>query len=291
MLGDGFPNLRCGALMALVKCVDCGRDVSTLAKVCPNCGRPVDNVPVSVHPKKWPIIGFVGIIIVSLTAIIFNTGEQRKTEAPRAPIPIEPKGEMITASRAIGCPSIEAYQKYAEIAMSGDASATLQAAADLNCRMMLKGDKVRVVEWKMSKNLVRVHPEGNSMMFWLPGEFVSYSDTASSTDSERSSIKLYTGKILELEPFVVKIPDPKGAKYVKLKIAMEFESNNSLKKATGLAQKITEKFTLRMYKASAKEIMTNDGKKKLKSELIQVANSILEPDIITDLYFQEFIVQ
>lgn len=31
-----------GDLMALIKCIDCGKDVSTLAVNCPNCGRPVD---------------------------------------------------------------------------------------------------------------------------------------------------------------------------------------------------------------------------------------------------------
>lgn len=31
-----------GDLMALIKCMDCGKDVSTLAANCPNCGRPVD---------------------------------------------------------------------------------------------------------------------------------------------------------------------------------------------------------------------------------------------------------
>ena len=27
--------------MLLVKCIDCGKDISNLAPACPNCGRPV----------------------------------------------------------------------------------------------------------------------------------------------------------------------------------------------------------------------------------------------------------
>src|SRR5579859_7153258 len=30
-----------GTLLALIKCPDCGRDVSDLAPSCPNCGRPI----------------------------------------------------------------------------------------------------------------------------------------------------------------------------------------------------------------------------------------------------------
>jgi len=80
----------------------------------------------------------------------------------------------ITAEKpVIGCPTIETYEQYLEVALAGDGSATLAIGARLNCRMMFKGDKVTVQEWKMIKNLVRVLPEGNSMTFWLPGEFVS----------------------------------------------------------------------------------------------------------------------
>jgi TM2 domain-containing membrane protein YozV len=38
--------------MALVKCPDCGRDVSTEAPVCPGCGRPMK--PVRVSPTASP---------------------------------------------------------------------------------------------------------------------------------------------------------------------------------------------------------------------------------------------
>ena len=52
--------------MALIKCPDCGKDVSTLAASCPNCGRPVekeiekeivvkDTYRESENPKYCPI--------------------------------------------------------------------------------------------------------------------------------------------------------------------------------------------------------------------------------------------
>ena len=30
--------------MALIKCLECGKDVSSYAKVCPNCGFPISNI-------------------------------------------------------------------------------------------------------------------------------------------------------------------------------------------------------------------------------------------------------
>lgn len=39
-------------LMALIKCKDCGKDVSTLASNCPNCGRPVDEQQLPLSDEK-----------------------------------------------------------------------------------------------------------------------------------------------------------------------------------------------------------------------------------------------
>lgn len=48
---DRFPKCLNGDLMALIKCKDCERDVSTLAANCPNCGRPVDEQQLPLpHP-------------------------------------------------------------------------------------------------------------------------------------------------------------------------------------------------------------------------------------------------
>lgn len=62
--------------MALIKCDDCGREVSDRASTCPQCGAPVaqqttasSEAPVSIDPKsharvtrtgaKWEGIGFL----------------------------------------------------------------------------------------------------------------------------------------------------------------------------------------------------------------------------------------
>lgn len=39
--------------MALVKCPDCGRDVSSLAPACPNCSRLTKSEPLDAPPEVW----------------------------------------------------------------------------------------------------------------------------------------------------------------------------------------------------------------------------------------------
>tara|TARA_B110000503_G_scaffold33782_1_gene54929 strand:+ start:1585 stop:1842 length:258 start_codon:yes stop_codon:yes gene_type:complete len=43
--------------MALVPCKECNKEISTLAKTCPNCGAPnssnINNNPSSSSPSEW----------------------------------------------------------------------------------------------------------------------------------------------------------------------------------------------------------------------------------------------
>jgi|GEM_PF-1958167 hypothetical protein len=63
--------------MALIKCIECGQEVSTEAKMCPHCGNP--NTPVVIEQKRdkkdtWKAI--TGFIILGLifVALYFYTG-------------------------------------------------------------------------------------------------------------------------------------------------------------------------------------------------------------------------
>jgi len=51
-------------IMALVKCSECGKEVSDKAVACPFCGNPVGGTPVTIELtskkwKKWVIVAFV----------------------------------------------------------------------------------------------------------------------------------------------------------------------------------------------------------------------------------------
>lgn len=35
--------------MALIKCPECGNEISSFAKACPNCGYPIEEVMVSYN--------------------------------------------------------------------------------------------------------------------------------------------------------------------------------------------------------------------------------------------------
>ena len=65
--------------MALVKCKDCGKEISPSAKTCPNCGAPV---PKGTSTATWVIGGFFSLIVASC---IFRQAEVPGTTVAKAP--------------------------------------------------------------------------------------------------------------------------------------------------------------------------------------------------------------
>lgn len=66
--------------MALIKCVECGHNISDAAFTCPNCGRSLRNInkttqqtPVVIEKtkKKWKIVKLISVIIFIVGLYIF----------------------------------------------------------------------------------------------------------------------------------------------------------------------------------------------------------------------------
>ena len=83
--------------MALVDCPECGRQISTLAAACPQCGYPLPGgvTPASAAgpnrgPSRWTdpgfwviIVGFVAVIVMSVLILQhFDDGASPGTTAP-----------------------------------------------------------------------------------------------------------------------------------------------------------------------------------------------------------------
>ena len=60
--------------MALAKCKECGKEVSTEADKCPNCGAPVKSKGSGCFSAIGVVIGF--LILVGVIGSLLNTGDQ-----------------------------------------------------------------------------------------------------------------------------------------------------------------------------------------------------------------------
>lgn len=71
--------------MAMIKCPDCGKDISNVAPACIHCGRPIIVPPAvnrQTHPPREPvkkknsISGWIGLfVLIAIGIAIYNSGD------------------------------------------------------------------------------------------------------------------------------------------------------------------------------------------------------------------------
>src|SRR5437867_10845405 len=108
--------------MALIRCYECGKEISSLATACPSCGAPTRStiVPPSLPTRARPVSRakqlFLGTLAV-LTGLVFVLVIRGVTHQPNtpsvAPSPTPPTAESATKSSPPG-----------EMAAEGSASPT-----------------------------------------------------------------------------------------------------------------------------------------------------------------------
>jgi flagellar FliL protein len=99
------------------------------------------------------------------------------------------------------------------------------------------------------------------------------------------------GEMLAMEPFVVNLTDPRGKRYLKVKIELELENKEAVDKATKATPKLRHNVINVLTSLGFEEVMTPEGKIRVNDELLERFNEILKPDHIKNIYFTEFVVQ
>lgn len=99
------------------------------------------------------------------------------------------------------------------------------------------------------------------------------------------------GEMVALDPFVVNLADPKGNRYLKMTISMEVETVEAAERAKKLAPKLRDIVIMMLTSLSFEEVMTPEGKLRIRDELLDRFNRVTKPDRIKNIYFSEFVVQ
>ena len=99
------------------------------------------------------------------------------------------------------------------------------------------------------------------------------------------------GEMFALEPFVVNLADPSGKRYLKVQIELEIESAEAVERVTKAAPRLRDLVIIMLTSLTFEEVMTPEGKIRIRDELLERFNQVLRPDRIKNIYFTEFVVQ
>jgi len=103
--------------------------------------------------------------------------------------------------------------------------------------------------------------------------------------------KAAIGQLFALEPFVVNLVDPQGKRYLKVRIELELESPTAIEKAEQIKPKLRDMVIMMLTSLAFEEVMTPEGKIRIRDELVDRFNQIMKPDRVTQIYFTDFVVQ
>ncbi|MCJ7603145.1 MAG: flagellar basal body-associated FliL family protein [Desulfobulbaceae bacterium] len=99
------------------------------------------------------------------------------------------------------------------------------------------------------------------------------------------------GEIVTLEPFVVNLADPRGNRYVKIKISLELETLEAADRVQKITPKLRDIVIMMLTSLSFEEVMTPEGKLRIKDELLERFSIETRPYKVKNIYFSEFVVQ
>jgi len=94
-----------------------------------------------------------------------------------------------------------------------------------------------------------------------------------------------------LENFIVNLADPGGKRYLSTRIVLELDNKESLPSLEKKVPEIRDRILMILPTKTFKEIQSVEGKVAIRGELINALNKTLNEGKITNIYFQEFVIQ
>ncbi|ADH86406.1 flagellar basal body-associated FliL family protein [Desulfurivibrio alkaliphilus] len=149
-------------------------------------------------------------------------------------------------------------------------------------------DNEEEVPQKKSKTLFFIIV-GVALLLLAGGGFFTYTTFLAPPHDEDAREPL--GEMFALEPFVVNLADPTGKRYLKVQIALELESERAVENAKRAEPKLRDTVITMLTALSFEEVMTPEGKIRIRDELLGRFNVVMRPDRVRNIYFTEFVVQ
>ena len=104
-------------------------------------------------------------------------------------------------------------------------------------------------------------------------------------------VKVKVKSLLSMETFVVNLADPGGKRYLRVTMALEIDDQDCVTETKENVPQIRDKVLLILPAKEFKDIRTSSGKDALRKEIIEQLGPLLKNCKITNLYFQEFVIQ
>lgn len=109
--------------------------------------------------------------------------------------------------------------------------------------------------------------------------------------AEKEDVKVKIKALLSLDTFVVNLADPGGKRYLRISTVLEIDDQDFVEHAKKKVPQIRDRILMILPAKKFKDVRTASGKESLKKEIVAQLNLLLDKCKVTNLYFQEFVIQ
>jgi flagellar protein FliL len=133
------------------------------------------------------------------------------------------------------------------------------------------------------------------VLFFMMWTKISALDDKASISAEASMVEgegvKKLGPIFSLESFIVNLDDPKFRKYLRVTMDIELVEEQNKQEIEERLPQIRDSILTILPSKHYEEVISIDGKNQLRTEMLTTLNSFFNREIITNIYFTEFVIQ
>jgi len=99
------------------------------------------------------------------------------------------------------------------------------------------------------------------------------------------------GIVTALDPFIVNLVDDEGKRYLKVTMQFQLDSEMLNEEVSNKMPQIKDTVITVLSSKSTDDLLTVDGKFKLKEQIQTRVNVLLKTGVVKNVYFVEFVIQ
>ena len=131
---------------------------------------------------------------------------------------------------------------------------------------------------------------GFFMMWGKLSDMNSAANAAVSTEAEQSQTA-QLGTLFSLETFIVNLADVERSRYLRVTMDLELVESSDTDKLNDRLPQVRDRILMILPSKTFEEIASVEGKTALRDEIISKLNSLFPKEVVTNIFFTEFVVQ
>ncbi|MGD9172699.1 MAG: flagellar basal body-associated FliL family protein [Desulfobacterales bacterium] len=131
---------------------------------------------------------------------------------------------------------------------------------------------------------------GFFMMWGKLSDMNSTANAAVSTEAEQSQTA-QLGTLFSLETFIVNLADVERNRYLRVTMDLELVESSDTAKLDDRLPQVRDRILMILPSKTFEEIASVEGKTALRNEIIGKLNSLFPKEVVTNIFFTEFVVQ